>query len=208
MHKIHFDKQIVTGSILAGGMARRMAGQDKGLINLDHKPLIEYVLEAFRDQVGSIIVNANRNKSVYAQYNYPVISDQLDDFCGPLAGIASVMQCCQTELMAAVPCDSPFIPNDLVQRLYQSLIEENADIAVAHDGERIQPVFTLLKCNLFGSIMDYLNSGERKMDKWFFQHPYAIVDFSDHPDLFLNINTPEDLVLLELKLLAYNNENR
>lgn len=200
MNLLSYEKQTVTGAILAGGKARRMTGEDKGLIELGRKPMIEYVLASFRDQVGPIIVNANRNQTAYARYHYPVIPDQLSGFCGPLAGIASVMQHTRTEFMVSVPCDSPFIPDDLVQRLFQALMEQDTDISVAHNGKRIQPVFSLFKCILIDSLMDYLNRGERKIDKWFHQHSHAIVDFSDQPDAFLNINTPEDLASLEQKI--------
>ena len=208
MQTISYNKQDVTGVILAGGQARRMAGKDKGLLEVAHQPMIEYVLEACRGQVGPVIINANRNQSVYARYHYPVVSDQLDGYCGPLAGIASAMQHCRTEFMVTVPCDSPLIPEDLVQRLFQALREQDTDLSVAHNGERLQPVFTLLKCKLIDSIMDYLNRGERKIDRWFSLHSHAVVDFSDHPDTFLNINTPEDLALLEQKLRNDNNENK
>ena len=208
MQTISYNKQNVTGVILAGGQARRMAGKDKGLLELAHKPMIEYVLAAFSGQVGPVIINANRNQSVYARYHYPVVSDQLDGYCGPLAGIASAMQHCRTEFMVTVPCDSPLIPDNLVQRLFQALREQDTELSVAHNGERLQPVFTLLKCKLIDSIMDYLTRGERKIDRWFSLHSHTVVDFSDQPDTFLNINTPEDLALLEQKLRNHNNENK
>lgn len=195
-----FDKNRVTGVILAGGEARRMNGQDKGLIQIADKPMIEYILEAISGQVGTIIINANRNQDVYQQYGYPVVSDEFSGFNGPLAGMASSMRKINTELMVTMPCDSPYIPGDLVSRLYQQLYKESADISVAHDGERIQPVFSLMKCNLLGSLLDYLNSGERKIDRWFKQHEMIITDFSNKPQTFINLNTPEDIENIEAAL--------
>jgi len=200
MKNIYYNKQDVTGVILAGGLARRMDGQDKGLLVLAHKPMIEYVIESFRHQVGPLLINANRHPEAYARYHYPVIADQIEGYCGPLAGFASAMQHCKTGYIVSVPCDSPFIPDDLVGRLFHSLHEEDTDISVAHNGERIQPVFALLKCELLDSIRNYLDSGERKIDRWISRHACSVVDFSDQPDTFLNINTPDDLATLEQEL--------
>ena len=98
------------------------------------------------------------------------------------------------------PCDSPIIPDNLVETLYRALQENQADISVAHDGERMQPVFALLRCSLLASLLDYLNEGGRKIDTWFGQQPTALADFSGSPDTFLNLNTPEDKQLLESRL--------
>jgi len=190
-------KQKITGVILAGGQAKRMEGQDKGLVNLGNRPLIEWVIDSLEPQVGSLIINANRNFEIYHQYNLRIIADFYENYCGPLAGMASAMIKVKTPLMATVPCDSPFIPEDLITRLYQSLDKNKAEIAVAHNGDRMQPVFTLMKTSLSTSIKKFLENGERKIDKWFEKHKLAITDFSDKPDMFLNINTPEDLEMIE-----------
>ena len=101
-----------------------------------------------------------------------------------------------------VPCDSPLLAPDLAARLYAALEAGEAEIAVAHDGARMQPVFALLDCGLLASIEDYLGAGGRKIDTWYEQHRVALADFSDHPDMFLNINTPEDRDRLEKRLVA------
>lgn len=200
MGKIVLAKHTVTGVILAGGQARRMHGQDKGLVELAGSPMVQYVLTSLSTQVGHIIINANRNQDIYGHFGCPVIADEFEGFCGPLAGIASSMRVVDTPLMVTAPCDSPFVPGDMVERLYMQLVHEEADISVAHNGERIQPVFSLLKTSLLDSILSYLKQGERKIDKWFKQHKLALTDFSDKSDTFLNINTPEDLELIEEKL--------
>lgn len=194
------DKNTVTGVILAGGEARRMGGQDKGLIQIAGKPMIEYILDAIAGQVNTVIINANRNQDRYRCYGYPVIGDEFEGFNGPLAGMASCMGKINTELMLTVPCDSPYIPEDLAKRLYRQLREKHADISAAHDGKRIQPVFALMKCNLLSSLLDYLNQGDRKIDRWFGQHHLAVTDFSDKPETFININTPEDIEQIEATL--------
>ncbi len=186
----------ITAVVLAGGLARRMGGQDKGLVDVFGRPMIEHVLDTLRPQVEQILINANRNHETYASYNYPVISDSIEGYCGPLAGMASAMQHCDTPYLMATPCDSPFLPDDLVARLYNALQAEQASISVAHDGDRMQPVFALLDCNLLESLLTFLHSGERKIDRWYAQQHCVLADFSDCPDTFLNINSPEDITEL------------
>ncbi|HLQ25206.1 MAG TPA: NTP transferase domain-containing protein, partial [Acidiferrobacterales bacterium] len=117
------------------------------------------------------------------------------------AGMASAMQAAGTEYILTVPCDSPLLPPDLAVRLAAALTRDQADISVAHDGGRMQPVFSLLRCNLLASMLAYLQSGERKIDLWYAQHKLAIADFTDSPETFLNVNTPEDRAELEAKLV-------
>lgn len=202
MKNIADIKSNTTGIILAGGRARRLGGKDKGLVRLADRPLVQYVLEAITPQVSHVRINANRNLDDYAAFNFPVISDELDNYCGPLAGMASCLAQIETPYMVTTPCDSPFIPDDLVKRLFIKLEQDNAEISVAHNGERIQPVFVLMKTSLRKSMLDFLDKGERKIDKWFELHKLAITDFSDRPDTFININTEDDLNQVEEKLVT------
>jgi molybdenum cofactor guanylyltransferase len=190
-----------TGVILAGGRATRMGGRDKGLLQLAGKPMVEWVMAALKPQVADIIINANRNLDAYAAYGYRVVSDKLHGFCGPLAGIASSMESASTPYIVTTPCDSPLVPLDLAHRLYQALHVNRAEISVAHNGERLQPVFALLTCTLSSSLLSYLEAGERKIDTWYSRHKLAIVDFSDSVDAFININTPAEIQAVESRLL-------
>ncbi|RLA00377.1 MAG: molybdenum cofactor guanylyltransferase, partial [Gammaproteobacteria bacterium] len=154
----------VTGVILAGGKARRMGGEDKGLLSYKHKPLISYVINILESQVDQLVINANRNIDSYQAFEYPVIADSLDNFCGPLAGMLSAMQAVDTDYILTAPCDSPSISPQLRQRMMETLLVEQADLAVAHDGERLQPVFNLIPCRLKNELEDYLEQGGRKID--------------------------------------------
>lgn len=198
----HNSRNAITGLVLAGGQARRMGGMDKGLLQLCERPLIEWVLDALQPQVASLIINANRSHADYRRYGHPIVADELDGFCGPLAGIAAGLSACKTDYLVVTPCDSPLLPTDLVKRLHEQLRHDAADIAVAHNGERLQPVFALLDTRLTPSLLAFLETGGRKIDQWYAQHNISIVDFSDTPDTFLNINTPEDMAALEARLLA------
>jgi len=135
----------------------------------------------------------------------PVVTDANRDFLGPLAGIASGLAAARSDWVAIVPCDSPFLDAQCVQRLASARNEgEHIDIVVAHDGERIQPVFALIRRRLAGSLDAYLKSGGRKIDQWYGQQRMRLVDFSDIPDNFLNINRPEDRDLLEARVKRRN----
>lgn len=183
----------ITGVILAGGKARRMGGEDKGLLLYQQHPLIHYAINVLSKQVDSLIINANRNIEQYQTFGYRVISDSIDGFCGPLAGMLSAIQSVDTDYILTSPCDSPNISQQLRQRMMETLLAEQADIAVAHDGDRLQPVFCLISCRLKDDLADYLAQGDRKIDLWFKRHNLAVVDFSDQVDSFINFNHPEDI---------------
>jgi molybdopterin-guanine dinucleotide biosynthesis protein A len=182
----------ITAVILAGGKGRRMQGQDKGLLELNGKLLIQHVISAIAPQVGQLVINANRNLQQYASLGYPIISDSLEDYQGPLAGFLATMNSISTPDMVSVPCDGPLLPHDLVERLVVGREQAAADIAVAHDGQRLQPVYTLMPTRLKQDLAVFLESGGRKIDLWFVRHHVVHVDFSDMPEAFININTPQD----------------
>jgi molybdopterin-guanine dinucleotide biosynthesis protein A len=190
----------VTAVILAGGKARRMGGEDKGLVEVHGRPLLDYIITGLRPQAGHIIVNANRNLGRYRSFGYPVVADMLGEFFGPLVGMATGMQAAATPFILAVPCDSPFVPAQLCSTLRRELEHAGAEICVAHDGTRMQPVFALLRCELLPGLLRYLEEGGRKIDTWYAQQRLALADFSATPDAFLNMNTPEDLLVIEEKL--------
>ncbi len=189
--------EAVTGVILAGGEARRMGGNDKGLVRVAGRPMIEYIIDALQPQVDRLLINANRNHDVYEKYGYGVIADELEGFNGPLAGMASCMRAAETGYIVTLPCDSPYVPPDMVARLYRQLVNDDADISVATDGNRLQPVYSLMKCSLLDSLLACLDSGERKIDRWYARHRMTEADFSDVPETFINANTPEDIARIE-----------
>ncbi len=195
----------VTGLVPAGGQAGRMGGEDKGLLELAGRPMITHALDALAPQVDALLVNANRNLARYrelaAPYAADVVSDSLADYQGPLAGIARGLAACTTDWLVCVPCDSPLLAPDLVARLDAARRAAGADIAVAHC-ERLQPVFALLPRALLASLADYLDAGDRKIDRWYHRHRVAESDFSDRPEQFLNVNTPDDLAALTRRLAA------
>ena len=182
----------VTGVILAGGKATRMGGVDKGLVPIKGRPMIAWVIDALRPQVADVLINANRSRDSYSEFGCPVVDDGDKDFRGPLAGMASGMRAARTPYIAVVPCDSPLIGEELVRRLYAAAQSSGSPIAAVHDGERLQPVFALLSCELLDDLAGYLDEGERKIDRWFARHGYERVDFSDVAESFANINAPGD----------------
>lgn len=182
----------ITGVILAGGKARRLNGRDKGLEPFSGRPLVEWVVAALAPQVGGLVINANRNRETYGRLGYPVIADQLDDFQGPLAGFASAMAAASTPWILTVPCDGPFLAPDLAARLVAALKRDDAELAVASDGRRMQPVHALLPVSLAPNLAAFLAEGERKIDRWYARHRVALADLSDRPESFANLNTEAD----------------
>lgn len=186
----------ITGLVLAGGRGSRMGGVDKGLQPYRGQALVQHALQRLAPQVGALMVNANRNLEAYATLGVPVWPDALADHPGPLAGLAAGLAHCRTPYLVSVPCDSPRFPTDLVARLTTALAAHEAEIAMAaavEDGVlRTQPVFCLLQVNLLPSLQRFLQSGQRKVDRWTATHRCMVVNFDDAA-AFFNANTLADL---------------
>lgn len=187
----------ITGIVLAGGMGRRMGGVDKGLVPFRGRPLVAHVLARLAPQVDELLVNANRETASYAAFGYPVLADAIGGFAGPLAGLQAGMHAAAHELVVTVPCDSPFLPDDLVARLATALQRETADLAVAKTGAQAHPVFCLARTALLPHLTQYLAAGGRKIDAWYATLKVVEVPFDDEADAFANINTREELACLQ-----------
>ena len=181
----------VTGIVLAGGQGRRMGGVDKGLQPLHGEPMIAAVLARLAPQVSEILINANQNLDAYARFGHRVVPDAIGGFAGPLAGLHAGLGAATHELVVTAPCDSPFLPLDLVSRLTRAL--ENNDVAVAKTGEQPQPVFSLVRVSVLDHLAKFLATGGRKIDGWYATLKVAEVPFDDEADAFRNINTREEL---------------
>lgn len=187
----------ITAVILAGGQGRRMGGRDKGLLEFKGRPLVETLIDRLEGQGLAILINANRNRQRYRRYGYPVVSDELDDYQGPLAGFAAAMAAVDTRFILTLPCDSPLLAEDYAERFMRRQAEAQTAIVVASDGERLQPVHALIEVALLPGLHGFLDGGDRKIDRWYAACGFAEVDFSDRAGMFRNINTPEDRALLE-----------
>ena len=187
----------VAGVILAGGLARRMNNQDKGLVHYKGRSLVSYAIAALTAVTDQIIINANRNKENYQAFGLPVVADQTDNFDGPLAGVLTAMIYTDADVLVVVPCDSPLIKAEHLQKLLAVCAENAADVAVAFDGVRLHPVFLAIKTSLKTSLENYLASGQRKVGYWLEQQKTVKADFSNEPEIFININTLTELSALE-----------
>lgn len=190
----------ITGVILAGGRGTRMGGVDKGLVLLQQQPLVQHVINRLAPQVDEIIINANRGIAQYQTLGLTVLQDDLPDFAGPLAGVHLGLTHSKYDYVLTVPCDSPRLPVDLAQRLMQALIENSADAAVARRDGNTHPVFCLCKKTVLASLDHYLAQGGRKVSAWQKSLAYTEVDFTDSSDAFINLNTIEELSILEAQL--------
>ncbi|MCK5901548.1 MAG: molybdenum cofactor guanylyltransferase [Cocleimonas sp.] len=188
---INITKNDITALILAGGRGQRLGGKDKGLVCYKNKPFIEHVLERIEPQVSTVLINANRNKAQYQAYGYPVIQDSLAHYQGPLAGLLSAMPQVKTRYILMLPCDAPLLPLDLGLRMISSIAYYPEHILLAHDGQQTQFVHALIPTRLQANLEQFLAQGERRVGLWYAQHQVKSVDFSDIPEAFSNINTPE-----------------
>ena len=187
----------ITGVILAGGQGRRMGGVDKGLKVLRGKPMIDWVIERFSPQVDEVLINANQNLDAYRAYGHRVIADEIGGFAGPLAGLHRGLTEARHDLIATVPCDSPFLPFDLVSRLCTALGTHDAQLAVARTGDQPHPVFCVCRKSVLGSLASFLERGGRKIDAWYSALRIVEVRFDDQPEAFSNINTEAELRLAQ-----------
>jgi len=201
----------ITGLLLAGGRGTRMGGIDKGLQNFNGSPLAMHAVLRLGMQVGEVMINANRNLAAYESFGVPVWPDSLADYAGPLAGFLTGLERCETPYLLTVPCDTPLFPLDLASRMAEALVADNAEIAMVSAPEaaadpgaapvlRPQPVFCLLHTSLLESLVNFTQSGGRKIDAWTAQHRTVLVPFDrpgDAPDAFSNANTLAELHALE-----------
>lgn len=170
-----------------------MGGVDKGLQVFRGRRLIDHVYGRLAPQVGGVIINANQNHDEYRGFGVRVVSDAIAGFAGPLAGMHAGLSVSKRPFLVSVPCDSPFLPTDLVERLYRGLDDSGAEIAVAKTGEQPHPVFSLMRRGVLDHLSDFLKGGGRKIDAWYASLAVVEVVFDDEAEAFSNINTREEL---------------
>ena len=183
----------ISAVILAGGQAKRMGGVDKGLQTLHGKPLFQFIYDRLHSQVEHISVNANRNQAIYATAGLPVFGDNIEGFQGPLSGILTALERADTDFVLFVPCDSPFFPDNLLEKLKSAVVFHGVSIAYVHDGEREHPTFCLMARSLKEKLAAYLAAGDRRMLQFMRQNGAVSVDFSENKAAFTNINTLAEL---------------
>lgn len=191
-------RAVVTGVILAGGRAERMGGRDKGLLSLAGEPLIAHGVRRLRPQVAELLISANHHHDAYRVYGCRVVADEPDSrFRGPLAGVLAALRAAETPYLLTAPCDSPWLPADYAQRMLAALERERVTVSVAYGEGCWQPVFALLPMALRDDLAAWLVAGEGGVGRWLRRYRPARVEFADWPMLFRNVNTPEELALLE-----------
>ena len=168
-----------------------MGGVDKGLQMLRGKPMAQWALERLAPQVHEVLINCNQNLEAYARFGQRLVPDEIGGFAGPLAGLHAGLKAAAHPLVATVPCDSPFLPLDLVERLESQL--QDRELAVAKTGDQAHPVFALVRRDVVANLDAFLRSGGRKIDAWYASLRTVEVSFDDEADAFRNINTLEEL---------------
>ena len=189
------NKENITTVILAGGKAERMNGKDKGLLKINNTFVIEQLYKISAKFTSKVYINANRNINKYKKMGYTVLVDAFDGFQGPLAGIYTALLNTKTDYLLILPCDGPLINDTYFKKMLSG--DDDFEIKCAHDGKRIQPVHALIKNNITESLKKFLLTGQRKIDKWYNDRNLKLIDFSDNKNLFININSPKDLIEYE-----------
>jgi molybdopterin-guanine dinucleotide biosynthesis protein A len=194
----------VTGVLLAGGRSSRMGGREKALLDIGGKPMLLHVLERLRPQVGRIVVNANGDPARFSGCCLPVVSDSIEGYAGPLAGLHAGMAWALSETpearyVASVPVDCPFLPLDLVARLKAALLSKHAPCAIAASHGERHPVAGLWRTDLIGAVAESLQQNVRALHRFTDAQGCAIADFApvviggSSIDPFFNVNAPADL---------------
>ena len=188
------------GLVLAGGLARRMGGGDKALVEIGSETILARTLARFAPQCARVILNANGDPARFAFTGMPVIADDVEGFAGPLAGVLAGLDFAAREMpdaewVASVPGDCPFLPRDLVARLHAARERAATPLACARSGNWRHPVVALWRVDLRDDLRHALTEeGLRKIEVWTARHGVAIAEWPDKPvDPFFNVNTPEDL---------------
>jgi molybdopterin-guanine dinucleotide biosynthesis protein A len=187
------QKQQIIGLVLAGGAGTRVANRDKGLLEWHGKPLVQHVIERLQGQVDEIFISCARNKQQYAIFGLPLVQDAREGFQGPLAGIESMIEYCRNAHLVVAPCDTPMLPDDLVPRLMQSLLAvgetgSEHDVSYAWDGSRAHYLCAAFRRGVLPGVVAQLDSGRRSMRSWYAELDTVMVDFSDQPQAFRNLN--------------------
>jgi molybdenum cofactor guanylyltransferase len=194
---------LILGVILAGGLASRMGGGDKGLKTVGGRSILARVAGRIGPQVERLAINANGDPERFIDFDIPVIADDLPDRPGPLAGVLAAMdfaaEVTPCDHVLSVAADCPFLPNDLAPRLIAAMIGRGARIAVAHSGGFAQPTIAMWDVSLRHDLRRaLLDESLRKIDRFTARYPTAEVEWPVEPfDPFFNANTPDDLALAE-----------
>ncbi len=198
------DHDQIVGVLLAGGQSRRMGGGDKCLIEIDGKSVLQRVIDRIQPAVGTIVLNANGNTSRFDSYGMTVIPDSVGGFAGPLAGVLTGMEWAAAHHpacthIATIPTDGPFLPKDLIERLWAPIARDEADLTCAESGGRRHPVIGIWPCALHENLRHALEVEDiRKVDRWTARFRVASVSFSTDPfDPFFNMNHPDDIETAE-----------
>jgi len=190
---LKIKKNQITALILSGGRGSRMGDIDKGLLMFKNKPLIEHVIERVSSQVSNIVISCNRNIEEYRKFGFPIVRDDVDDFAGPLRGILSAYSLISTPFTMVVPCDVPFLPANLVQRLTDH--PQPFEVSCCHDGEREQSLIFIAQTSILPSIENNLLNDKRSVHHWISQRHTVWTDFGDmfEKKVFRNLNAPDDM---------------
>lgn len=191
--------------ILAGGKSSRMGKDNKCLLNLGKKTILDHIIDNIDNQFSEIVLNINKGLKKFERYNLEIISDSILD-SGPLSGILASLDWGYEngyDFVFTVPSDVPFFPKNLATKFFESLIKNNHDIIIASNHCKFKnktiyhPTFGVWKTNLREDLRKNLLLGTKKIFLWAKRHNFKIIDFEDKNEIyFFNINTKDDLKMV------------
>lgn len=197
-------KSLCAGLVLAGGLSRRMGGGDKGLRQLGARTILSRVIDIMTPQCETLILNANGDLDRFAAFGLEIVADSIPGFAGPLAGVLAGLDWVAENrpdlgFCVSVPCDTPFLPDNLVARLMEARAGAEADLAIATSGGSTHPVIALWPITLRHELRHFLVTEElHKVGAFTRRYKIAECDWPVTPiDPFFNANEPQDLLAAE-----------
>ncbi|MCW8963421.1 MAG: molybdenum cofactor guanylyltransferase [Gammaproteobacteria bacterium] len=184
---------LLTVVVLAGGRGSRLGDQDKGLLQWQGRPFIEHILKNIETATHNILLNANRNAEQYRQYGYPVISDEIQDYAGPLAGMHAALRAANTPFILTLPCDAPYTTSAIIEQFCEVHAKQQQSLYVAGSDDGLQPVYAMISTDLADNLEQYLAEGKRKTQAWMMENSAHVVHFDQRVTSFMNVNTETEL---------------
>tara|TARA_B100000035_G_scaffold181758_1_gene155158 strand:- start:1471 stop:2079 length:609 start_codon:yes stop_codon:yes gene_type:complete len=188
---IKIQRDDLSIAVLSGGKSSRMNHEDKGLIKFNGFSVLSRIINLSYKYSDDVFVITNDNHEKYEKLHPYIYSDILDDYQGPLSGIFTALSKCKKRYVIILPCDGPFIREDYFEKFIS--YRENQDILVAKTGDRLQPVYARLRSSLKDNLKVFLETGERKIDKWYTACGYEEILFEQSDEMFININSKYDI---------------
>ena len=185
------QKDDLSIAVLSGGKSSRMNYEDKGLMEFNGFSVLSRIIEISNKYSNDVFIIANNNLKEYEKLHPYLYSDILDNYQGPLSGIYTALSKSKNKYVIILPSDGPFIKEDYFEKFIK--YESDQHILVTKTGDRLQPVYARLDASLTENLRVFLETGERKIDKWYNACGYKEILYEQSDEMFININSKDDI---------------